>query len=101
MKYIYKKQKLDENETRKFMRQIVSAVDHLHKAGIIHRQVDTQGMSRQPVVLYLALVTHTTIPDSDTRITFGTVEIWSRNRQFEFTTKVTSHRPTVNVYMFG
>ena len=37
MKYIYKKQKLDENETRKFMRQIVSAVDHLHKAGIIHR----------------------------------------------------------------
>ena len=37
MKYIYKKQKLDENETRKFMRQIVSSVDHLHKAGIIHR----------------------------------------------------------------
>lgn len=37
MRYIYKKQKLDENETRKFMRQIVSAVDHLHKAGIIHR----------------------------------------------------------------
>lgn len=39
MRYIYKKQKLDENETRKFMRQIVSAVDHLHKAGIIHRYV--------------------------------------------------------------
>lgn len=37
MKYIYKKHKLGENETRKFMRQIVSAVDHLHKAGIIHR----------------------------------------------------------------
>ena len=35
--YIYKKQRLDENETRKFIRQIVSAVDHLHKAGIIHR----------------------------------------------------------------
>ena len=39
MRYIYKKQQLDENETRKFMRQIVSAVDHLHKAGIIHRYV--------------------------------------------------------------
>ena len=39
MRYIYKKQKLDENETRKFMRQIVSAVDHLHRAGIIHRCV--------------------------------------------------------------
>ena len=37
MKYMYKKHKLDENKTRKFMRQIVSAVDHLHKAGIIHR----------------------------------------------------------------
>lgn len=37
MKYIYKKGQLEEAETRKFMRQIVSAVDHLHKAGIIHR----------------------------------------------------------------
>lgn len=37
MKYIYKKGQLDESETRKFMRQIVSAVDHMHKAGIIHR----------------------------------------------------------------
>ena len=37
MKYIYKKGRLDEKETRKYMRHIVSAVDHLHKAGIIHR----------------------------------------------------------------
>lgn len=37
MKYIYKKGKLEEAETRKFMRHIVSAVDHLHRAGIIHR----------------------------------------------------------------
>lgn len=37
MNYIYKKQRLDEDETHKFMQQIVSAVDHLHKAGIIHR----------------------------------------------------------------
>lgn len=37
MKHIYKMQQLDEKETRKYMRQMVSAVDHLHKAGIIHR----------------------------------------------------------------
>lgn len=37
MKYIYKKGQLCEEETRKFMRQIISAVDHLHRAGIIHR----------------------------------------------------------------
>ncbi len=37
MKYIYKKGQLDEDEVRKFMRQIVSAVEHMHRAGIIHR----------------------------------------------------------------
>ena len=37
MNYIYKKGRLDEAETRKYMRQIVSAVDHLHRAGVIHR----------------------------------------------------------------
>ena len=37
MNYIYQKRRLDEDETRKFMQQIVSAVDHLHRAGIIHR----------------------------------------------------------------
>ena len=37
MKHIYSKSRLDEAETRKYMRQIVSAVDHLHRAGIIHR----------------------------------------------------------------
>ena len=39
MNYINSKNMLDEVETRKYMRQIVSAVDHLHKAGIIHRCV--------------------------------------------------------------
>ena len=29
--------RLDENEARRYIRQIVSAVDYLHKAGIIHR----------------------------------------------------------------
>ena len=37
MKHIYKENQLGEIETRKYMRQMVSAVDHLHKAGIIHR----------------------------------------------------------------
>ena len=39
MKHIYKEKKLGENETRRYMRQMVSAVDHLHKAGIIHRYI--------------------------------------------------------------
>lgn len=37
MKHIYDKTRLEEGEARKYMRQIVSAVDHLHRAGIIHR----------------------------------------------------------------
>lgn len=37
MQHIYKKSQLTEAETRRYMRQMVSAVDHLHKAGIIHR----------------------------------------------------------------
>ncbi len=28
---------LDEVTTRKFMRQLISAVDHMHKHGILHR----------------------------------------------------------------
>ena len=34
---LIQKQRFDEDETHKFMQHIVSAVDHLHKAGIIHR----------------------------------------------------------------
>ena len=37
MKYIYKHGRLLEEESRKYMRQLVSAVDHLHRAGLIHR----------------------------------------------------------------
>lgn len=37
MQHIYNKKQLEEKETKKYMRQMVSAVDHLHKAGIIHR----------------------------------------------------------------
>ncbi len=37
MKHIYAHQRLGEEETRKYMRQIISAVNQLHKTGIIHR----------------------------------------------------------------
>ena len=37
MQHIYNKRQLSEEETRKYMRQMVSAVDHMHRAGIIHR----------------------------------------------------------------
>lgn len=44
MKYIYKMGRLSETETRKYVRQIVSAIDHLHKAGIIHRDLKVENL---------------------------------------------------------
>ena len=37
MRYLCEKRKLSERECRKYIRQLVSAVDHMHKADIIHR----------------------------------------------------------------
>ena len=37
MNYICAASKLTEEEARKFLRQIVVAVDYLHKAGVVHR----------------------------------------------------------------
>lgn len=37
MDHIYKHNHLPEDEVRRYISQIVSAVDHIHKAGIIHR----------------------------------------------------------------
>ncbi|CAF4854029.1 unnamed protein product, partial [Rotaria magnacalcarata] len=37
VKYLTKRKQLDENETKKYIRQIVSAVDHMHHARVIHR----------------------------------------------------------------
>jgi len=37
MDYIAKRKRLDEREVKRFIRQIVSAVDYLHRLGIIHR----------------------------------------------------------------
>ncbi|XP_077977821.1 uncharacterized protein LOC144433392 [Glandiceps talaboti] len=39
MQYLCDKKKFTERETRKFMRQLVSAVDHMHQADIIHRDI--------------------------------------------------------------
>jgi Neu-associated kinase len=37
MDHICKRKKLDEDEVRKFIRQIISAVEYLHRLGIMHR----------------------------------------------------------------
>ncbi len=42
VKLIFVRKQLDENETRKFIRQIVSAVDHMHHSHVIHRDIKLQ-----------------------------------------------------------
>ncbi|CAF2327643.1 unnamed protein product [Rotaria sp. Silwood2] len=42
VKYLTKRKQLDENETRKYIRQIVSAVEHMHRARVIHRDIKLQ-----------------------------------------------------------
>lgn len=37
MDKICERKKLEENDVRKFTRQIMSAVEHLHRHGIVHR----------------------------------------------------------------
>lgn len=37
MDRICEKKRLEEREVRRYIRQILSAVDHLHKYGIVHR----------------------------------------------------------------
>jgi Neu-associated kinase len=37
MDHICAKKRLEECETRRYIRQVTSAVDYLHKAGILHR----------------------------------------------------------------
>ena len=45
--YIVAHGKLQEKETRKFVRQLVSAVEHMHRASIVHRCVDGGAAMRQ------------------------------------------------------
>lgn len=37
MDRICEKKRLEEREVRRYLRQILSAVDHLHKHGVVHR----------------------------------------------------------------
>lgn len=40
--------RLEEREVRRYTRQILSAVDHLHKHGIVHRSLPTQEKHKLP-----------------------------------------------------
>eukprot|EP00042_Codosiga_hollandica_P039555 m.332677 g.332677 ORF g.332677 m.332677 type:complete len:945 (+) comp55640_c0_seq2:220-3054(+) len=42
--YIVAHGSLNEKETRKFIRQLVAAVDHLHKANIVHRDLKVENL---------------------------------------------------------
>ena len=42
VKITFPRRQLDENETRKYIRQIVSAVEHMHRAKVIHRDIKLQ-----------------------------------------------------------
>ncbi|XP_014681065.1 PREDICTED: MAP/microtubule affinity-regulating kinase 4-like isoform X2 [Priapulus caudatus] len=44
MDYICKNKKLEEQEVRHFIRQMISAVDHLHRHGIIHRDLKVENL---------------------------------------------------------
>ncbi|XP_071113089.1 serine/threonine-protein kinase MARK2-like isoform X1 [Haliotis cracherodii] len=44
MDYICKRKKLEEKEVRRYIRQIVSAVDYLHRAGILHRDLKIENL---------------------------------------------------------
>ncbi|XP_033121071.1 serine/threonine-protein kinase par-1-like [Anneissia japonica] len=39
MRYLCDRRKLSERETRKYMRQLVSAVEYMHKAELVHRDI--------------------------------------------------------------
>ncbi|XP_071801112.1 uncharacterized protein [Asterias amurensis] len=42
MKYLCERKKLSERETRKFMRQLVSAVEFMHQADVVHRDIKVE-----------------------------------------------------------
>ncbi|XP_041354216.1 serine/threonine-protein kinase MARK2-like [Gigantopelta aegis] len=44
MDYICKRKKLDEKEVRRYIGQIVSAVDYLHRSGILHRDLKIENL---------------------------------------------------------
>uniref|UniRef100_A0A4W2INI7 non-specific serine/threonine protein kinase n=1 Tax=Bos indicus x Bos taurus TaxID=30522 RepID=A0A4W2INI7_BOBOX len=44
MHKIYEKKRLEEAEARRYIRQLISAVEHLHRAGVVHRGVNMYAM---------------------------------------------------------
>ncbi|XP_067255314.1 hormonally up-regulated neu tumor-associated kinase homolog A [Chanodichthys erythropterus] len=44
MNYIYEKKRLDEREAQKYVRQLVMAVEHLHRAGVVHRDLKIENL---------------------------------------------------------
>ncbi|XP_064629382.1 serine/threonine-protein kinase par-1-like [Lineus longissimus] len=44
MEHICNKKRLEEKEVRKYMRQIISAVEYLHRAGILHRDLKVENL---------------------------------------------------------
>ncbi|XP_064594721.1 hormonally up-regulated neu tumor-associated kinase homolog A-like [Liolophura sinensis] len=44
MEYICQKKRLNEKEVKKYIRQIISAVDYLHRLGILHRDLKVENL---------------------------------------------------------
>ena len=55
------RRQLDENETRKYIRQIVSAVDHMHRAQVIHRDIKLQNfmLDQNNDIVIIGRIRHT------------------------------------------
>ncbi|XP_017677365.1 PREDICTED: hormonally up-regulated neu tumor-associated kinase isoform X2 [Lepidothrix coronata] len=44
MHKIYEKKRLEEHEARKYIRQLILAVEHLHRAGVVHRDLKIENL---------------------------------------------------------
>ncbi|XP_075289093.1 hormonally up-regulated neu tumor-associated kinase isoform X2 [Opisthocomus hoazin] len=44
MHKIYEKKRLEEHEARKYIRQLMLAVEHLHRAGVVHRDLKIENL---------------------------------------------------------
>ncbi|KAJ8266666.1 hypothetical protein GJAV_G00133230 [Gymnothorax javanicus] len=44
MNRIYEKKRLEEREAQKYVRQLVMAVEHLHRAGVVHRDLKIENL---------------------------------------------------------
>ncbi|CAN2387607.1 protein serine/threonine kinase activity [Pristimantis euphronides] len=44
MHKIYERKRLEEHEARKYIRQLIQAVEHLHRAGVVHRDLKIENL---------------------------------------------------------